>query len=142
MPLAWDESLATGSFDIDQQHRKLFAQVAALAHAMKEGKGRQEIHTMLDFLGKYVVQHFRAEEQLMEDLDCPAAAANKEAHAQFLAQFGRLRKRFEGDGAGPTLVLEIYEALSKWLLEHIKGVDLQLRGPIANAKRDVLSTAK
>jgi hypothetical protein len=52
MPLTWDQSLATGSSKIDQQHRKLFAHVSALADAMKQGKGRHEIDAMLDFPGR------------------------------------------------------------------------------------------
>jgi hemerythrin len=80
MSVSWNESLATGSATIDQQHRKLFAEIAALADAMKRGKGRHEIHTLLDFLGQYVVEHFREEEKLMEELNCPAAAVNKQAH--------------------------------------------------------------
>ena len=34
---------------------------------------------MFDFLARYVIQHFGEEECLMEDIDCPAAAVNKQA---------------------------------------------------------------
>jgi hemerythrin len=141
MPAAWDTSLATGSAAIDRQHQKLFAQVAALADAMKQGKGRHEIEGLLDFLGQYVVRHFQDEEHLMEELDCPAAAANKQAHAQFLSKYGELRKRFAGAGAGPSLVLEMHNMLSNWLVQHIKGVDIQLRSYVDNMKRDVVAAA-
>ena len=142
MPFAWDESLATGSATIDQQHRKLFAQVAMLADAMKQGKGRQEIETLLDFLGQYVVRHFAEEEKLMEATGCPAAAANKQAHAQLLVTYGDLKKRFDVAGGGLSLVLEMYDVLSKWLVSHIKGVDIQLHEHVGNAKQNLVSAAK
>ena len=141
MPFSWDKSLATGSSTIDQQHQRLFAQVAALGDAMKQGKGRQEINTILDFLGRYVVQHFDEEEKLMEETDCPAAAANKQAHTRLLSSYGELRKRFDGAGAGPALTLEIYEVLSKWLVGHIKGVDVQLRNYICQPNQGFVGAA-
>jgi hemerythrin len=141
MAFTWDESLATGSAGVDQQHRKLFAQMDSLTDAMKAGKGRQEINAILDFLGQYVVRHFREEEKLMEDIACPAAALNKQAHKQLLATYGDFRKRFDAAGAGPALVLEMHNALSKWLVTHIKGVDAQLRGCVGNAKRDPVGAA-
>jgi hemerythrin len=142
MPITWDQSLATGSAEIDRQHRSLFAQVAALADAMKQGKGRHEIAAMLDFLGKYVVQHFAEEEKLMDEVACPAAAANKQAHARLLSKYGDLRKRFDSAGGGPSLVLEMHEVLSKWLVDHIRGVDVQLRGRVGSSKQDLVGAAK
>jgi len=127
MTLAWDDTLATGSTVIDHQHRELIAQVASLGLAMKQGKGRDQINKLLDFLGQYVVRHFRDEERLMEEAACPAAAANKEAHQQFLAKYAELRKRLDSTGWSVTLVLEIYDMLSKWLVAHIKGIDARLR---------------
>ena len=142
MPLTWDQSFATGSAVIDRQHQTLFAKVSALADAMKQGKGRQEINASLDFLAKYVVQHFGEEERLMEEVDCQVAAANKAAHAQFLARYAELRRRLDAAGAGPSLVLEMYDLLSKWLVAHIKGVDVQLREYVGHAKREIAAAAK
>ncbi len=142
MPITWDESLATGSAVIDRQHRSLFAQVTALADAMKQGKGRHEIAAMLDFLGNYVVQHFGKEEKLMDEVNCPAAAANKQVHARLLSKYGELRTRFDSAGGGPSLVLEMHEVLSKWLIDHIRGIDVQLQGCVGNSKRDLVGAAK
>jgi hemerythrin len=128
MAITWDKSLATGSLIVDHQHQELFRQVNALSDAMKQGQGREVIGKLLDFLGQYVVRHFAEEERLMEQLDCPAAAANKQAHAQFLSTYSGLRNQFDETGAGPSLVLQIHNLLSKWLVEHIKGIDVQLRG--------------
>ncbi|MCR4412137.1 MAG: hemerythrin family protein [Thermoguttaceae bacterium] len=142
MRLVWNASLATGSAQIDQQHRKLFEQLAALEDAMKQGKGRQEIGAILDFLGDYVVQHFADEERLMDETRCPAAAANKQAHAQFLSTYAGLRSRFDSAGGGPALVLEIHDILSKWLVGHIGGIDVQLRGCTGKAAAGAACAAR
>ncbi len=134
MAVAWNESLATGILTVDQQHRDLFRQVALLGEAMKKGKGRDELGRILDFLASYVKTHFAEEERAMERFACPAAAANKQAHAQFLATFTDLRKRFDDSGASPAIVLGISDTLGKWLVNHIRGIDLKLRDCGTQAK--------
>ena len=108
---------------------------------MKRGKGRREIDALLDFWGNTWSNTFGEEEKLMEELDCPAAAVNKQAHAQFLLKYGGLRKRLDAAGTGPALVLEMYEMLSKWLVEHIQGVDIQLRGASARRNQNLVGAS-
>jgi hemerythrin len=140
MAITWDTSLATGSLTIDHQHQELFRKANALSDAMKQGKGRDVIGTLLDSLWQYVVRHFAEEERLMEKLHCPAAAANKQAHAQFLSTYNGLQIQF--DGAGPSLVPQIHDLLSKWLLQHISGIDVQLQECCGYAKRGLVGTTK
>ena len=127
MTITWDKSLATGSLTIDHQHQELFRKVNILTDAMKQGKGRDVIETLLDSLWQSVVRHFAEEERLMEKLHCPAAVANKQAHAQFLSKYNGLQIEFDGAEAGPSLALQIQNLFSKWLLQHISGIDVQLQ---------------
>lgn len=68
----------------------------------------------------------------MDDLGCPAAAENKRAHKEFLATFTKLHERFQEQGASPTLVLEISDTVTKWLIDHISKIDTQLNACVAN----------
>ena len=140
MQVSWSESLSTGSAAIDQQHRQLFAQVESLEKAMKQGKGRQQIVSILSFLERYVIQHFKEEESVMELQVCPAAAANKAAHRDFLARFGGLKERLENSGTSPSLAIEAYDFLCQWLVTHIKSIDTQLRNG-ATGERSCLAGA-
>ena len=88
---------------------------------------RDVLGKLLDFLGQYVVRHFAEEEKLMEEWDCPIASANMQAHAQFLSTFSGLKKQFDENGNGSVLVLQIHDLLSKWLIQHISRIDVQLR---------------
>jgi len=118
--------MTTGVPEVDSQHKELFRQLALLTDAMKNGQGRTKIEEILDFLGDYVLQHFAAEEKHMDEMACPAAAANKLAHGEFCATFKKFRQRFDEVGAQSSLVLEICDTLSKWLVEHIGKIDTQL----------------
>jgi hemerythrin len=128
MAVVWTEALSTGVIAVDNQHKELFRQINALSEAMAQGKGRDHIARLLDFLGQYVVRHFADEEKAMQECACPAAAANKQAHAQLLAKFAQMRQRLDSSGASATFVLELQDTLLQWLTQHIKGIDTQLRG--------------
>ena len=95
MVTTWNESMRCGVLEVDSQHKELFRQVDGLHRAMSQGEGRKEIGRLLEFLGRYVVQHFAAEERKMDELACPAAATNRQAHAEFLKVFKDLRNRFD-----------------------------------------------
>ncbi len=124
--VTWKPSLATGVSAVDAQHKELFRQCGLLSEAMSRGQGRQEVGKILDFLSQYVVKHFADEEREMERRACPVAEANKQAHARLLVTFKALKDRFDREGAGPTLVLEIQRTLSDWLVQHIERIDKQL----------------
>lgn len=140
MAITWDLTMATGVRSVDDQHKELFRQVAILGDAMSQGKGRDEIKKILDFVGAYVVKHFADEEKAMEEYDCPVASANKAAHNALLARFKDLRTRFDATGSGPSLVLETYETLSKWLVQHIKEIDTRLLESLQRPSRAVSSS--
>ena len=62
----------------------------------------------------------------MEEYRCPAAAANKEAHAEFIALFGSFYERWQGASMDPDLVQSTYAELGKWIANHIMSVDTAL----------------
>jgi hemerythrin len=126
MAFVWDASLATGVDEVDREHRELFRQIAGLDQAMRSGKGRNEIEQIVRFIGNYTANHFAHEESWMEKCGCPAAQANKLAHAQLIAKYKGYEKRLEAEGATSALALEIYNTLSSWLAEHIRKIDTQL----------------
>lgn len=126
MAISWDKSLSTGLSDIDAQHQDLIRQINSLSAAMAAGKGREELGRMLDYLGKYAIDHFAKEEAAMTRYRCPVAEANKQAHQQFVARFKELRAKFAAQGAQASMAIDIYSEMSNWLIKHIRGIDVQL----------------
>ena len=133
MAISWNSTMATGLNNIDSQHRELFRQVDLLIAAMSQGKGRQEVGRILDFLGQYVHDHFADEEQEMDRYQCPAAAANRAAHAQFITTFQAMR-RLATEGSNPAMVIQIQNTLTKWLTDHIRRIDTQLLQCVNNGE--------
>jgi hemerythrin len=143
MSTGWDKSMTTGVPQVDNEHEELFRQVANLNQAMREGKGRNEIGKILNFVGDYVVEHFAHEEKFMADYRCPVAEANKAAHNQLITKFKELQTRFASAGASSTLTLEIHDTLKNWLVTHIRQIDTQLLSCTKTGKNDsVMSMSK
>ena len=62
MAIEWNEKLATGNSNIDDQHKELFCRFDTLLAACNQRKGKDEVHNLLLFLGDYVKTHFSMEE--------------------------------------------------------------------------------
>jgi hemerythrin len=136
MAFGWDVSMTTGVPSVDNEHKELFKQVDSLTQAMREGKGRDEIGKILNFVGDYVVKHFANEEKAMEQYRCPVAEANKAAHKQCIAVFKDLQTRFSSAGANSSLTIEIHDTLKKWLVNHIRDIDTKLLSCAKPAKKE------
>ncbi|WP_242990313.1 bacteriohemerythrin [Acetobacterium bakii] len=58
MAITWTPDLSVGVEKIDLQHKMLFEKADQLFSAGKNGKSKDFIAQMLDFLGDYTKQHF------------------------------------------------------------------------------------
>lgn len=128
MALQWDpRTMSTGVEEIDLQHQELIRYLNEFFSLMKEGKAGPKLEEFMDFLGQYAAYHFRHEEACMHEHRCPAAAANKQAHASFIRLFRGYRARLESRGPTAGLVIEIQRQVSDWIRNHIVGTDTRLR---------------
>jgi len=123
MSIKWSSSLAVGVPAIDEQHRELFDRVDRLVEAMKSSNAR-EVARLMDFLGEYVVEHFRMEEGLMQTYGYPQFALHKAAHDRFVADYGEMRRKFEIKGAMSFVTIQVKTWLCDWLVAHVSGTDM------------------
>ena len=126
MLIQWQEGLAIGVPEVDQQHQEIISRVNQLLVAMAEGKGRQEVSGVIDFLGKYVVSHFAAEERVMAQANYPDYPAHRQKHAAFVADFGELKREYEAHGISSVLVIQVQRRVIDWLINHIGKEDKQI----------------
>lgn len=124
--ITWDDSMSTGLPEIDSQHKMIIEKFNELSTAIEERRGRSAAGPILDFLQFYAVWHFGREEKCMEQYQCPAAAANKRGHAEFLEKFGQLYEQYQEVGIDSQLVQTTYGELADWINHHIRQVDAQL----------------
>jgi hemerythrin len=125
MSAKWTPALAVGVPAIDQQHQELFDHVGKLIEAMRTADAA-EVGRLMDFLGSYVVEHFRMEEGLMQRHGYPDYALHKAAHQRFIQDYGELRKKFETKGAMSFVTIQVKTWLVDWLVAHVQGTDMAL----------------
>ena len=125
--IPWTSALETGHSQIDDDHKKLIASLNELDTALKKGAGKDQVVQLTAFLNGYAREHFAREEAHMTRVQCPAAAANKQAHRDFVAKLDGWLGKLQ-TGASLSLVLEVHRETSRWIQAHIVGVDCKLRG--------------
>ena len=126
--ITWDDAMSTGVPEIDVQHKEIIEKHNEFAEALANYSfARQEAGDMLDFLQFYATWHFQREEQCFAKYQCPAAAANKQAHADFIRQFGHFYEQWHTEGMDLDLIKETFAELGAWIENHILRTDTQLR---------------
>ena len=127
MALEWIDSLASGSGEIDGQHKELFSRVNRLLTAFEKGTvGREEVSKIVQFLTEYVVFHFGTEEKFMEKYRYSNTVQHKAQHQMFVNSFLKLKERMLMEGINPGLGRDMKELVVDWLLNHIKYSDRAL----------------
>src|SRR4030042_3655784 len=95
--LNWHAGMTTGIPELDYHHREILNRFNDFYACMSLGESerRAEAGRILDFLQFYAQWHFQREEAYMDKYQCPAAAENRRAHAEFLARFGGLYEEWQ-----------------------------------------------
>ncbi len=119
--LQWDQSLAVNIGDIDEQHQKLVQMICDLHEAMRTGKGKGQVESILRELEEYAVEHFGFEEKLMEKYKYPGYLNHRKEHEKFVDQVIAFGNDFRANRA--ALTTEVMNFLKNWLVGHIKGTD-------------------
>ena len=126
MILEWTPYLAVGVSVIDDQHIELFNRFNRLYDALEQGKGKEEMSSVVKFLEDYVVTHFGMEEDVMNRYSYAAASAHKAQHASFVKDFTSFKKQLATTGFSRPLVTDLLTRLSDWLMDHVGRSDQQL----------------
>ncbi|MBV7275467.1 hemerythrin family protein [Clostridiaceae bacterium UIB06] len=126
MILKWDDQLATGVSDIDNQHKELFNRMNNLLITMREGNGKNEAIKTLNFLEEYVIKHFNEEEELQRKNNYPKYTVQHSEHEQFKNELQELRNVFETTGVSAIFVINMQQKMSKWWRNHIRELDKDL----------------
>lgn len=124
--MQWNDTLASGSPEIDGQHKELFTRVNGLLSAFERGSQRDEISRIVQYLTDYVVFHFGTEEKHMDRYSYSSATAHKAQHEQFVRTFLKLKERMLLEGINQRLSDDTKQLVVDWLINHIKYSDRAL----------------
>ena len=117
------KDMEVGVPKIDSQHKELVDRINAVTAMGTKSATDEETKKTLNFLGEYVVKHFRDEEELHKQSNYPKMAEHKEQHKQFLKAFDDLKNEFLKSGSSAKLTLEINNSAITWVVRHIKSSD-------------------
>jgi hemerythrin-like metal-binding protein len=119
--LQWSDSLDLKIAAIDSQHKKLVDILNSLFDAMKQGKGKNILETILDEMAAYSVEHFTYEEKILSDNGYPGFSQHKIQHDDFVKRVNQFKQDFI---SGKMLVsIEVLNFLRDWLVSHIADSD-------------------
>lgn len=123
--IQWTDKYSVGIKQIDEQHKSLISSVNLLHEAMRQGKGKDVIEDILDFLTNYTIEHFTTEEVLMTNFKYPNLPNHKKEHDDLVKKV----KDFIGKIKEGKIVVssEILQFLSDWLNHHILKVDMNYK---------------
>lgn len=126
MAILWPPDLSTHVAEIGDRHKELIQRVDSLLAAIDEGKGREEIAGLAQFLGDSMVFHFGNEERYMKQYGYQSATQHLAQHARFVRTFGRLKERLLLQGFDARLAEETRQLVVDWQINHIKYSDRAL----------------
>lgn len=134
----WDSRLETGIELIDEQHLELFSRIDKLEIALYSGMGSAELTYLIQYLMEYVVEHFAAEEKILDGINYPDLAKHIKQHQEFRQVVNEIISSCRDKGADRFLAIEVDKMMRSWWENHILKLDMDYVTYVRNRKPDKL----
>lgn len=134
MAIQWTPDLSVGIGKIDEQHKTWFEKANDLFEAGKNGKGKEVVAQLLDFIDDYTKFHFADEESYMLSIHYPEYDTQKRLHTAFIGELAKIKKDFEQSGGNLIVILNANQMVLDWLINHITREDKKI-GLYAKAQK-------
>ena len=121
----WNPSFSVGVKLLDEQHKRI-VDMSNLLISDREATVRSEtISELLDRLTKYATEHFRAEEQLLEEYGYPDLVRQKAEHKAYRIKIVALcQATVSHEDSVPA---ELLKFMRDWWINHILETDMKYR---------------
>lgn len=133
---SWTDELSVGDERIDAQHRSIFELAGAVEADLAEGRS-EDLKRILAFLRRYVMQHFAAEEALLERAGYLQRERHLELHRELSGQVVEAEARFQkGEPSSGENVAEVLVRI----VDHIRVEDALYRsclGALSQPKQPI-----
>jgi hemerythrin len=128
--MLWKDNYELGVPQIDAQHKELFGRVESFLQALRSGDCWDEkvpkINETLEFMKKYVVEHFRDEEEYQKSIGYPGYEAHKQIHTGMVDYVLEFSKQYEQSNNSEQLVQQFGGRLLSWLINHVAAEDQRI----------------
>ena len=121
MYITWVDGFSVNVKEIDEQHKILITRINELHEAMKVGKGKENLETLLENLIAYAQEHFSKEEAYMVLYDYSEYLQHKGEHKKFVKKILKFQSDYKENKM--ALTVNLMKFLNEWLVEHILKVD-------------------
>jgi len=126
MKIEWSQDFSVGVEEIDRQHKELFERINNLDSAMKQGKAKEEVVRLIEFLDEYATMHFGTEEKYMTDYGYAGYPLHKSKHSRFIEELSYIRSKLDAEGVTAEVIMLSNNLLIKWFSNHIRTIDMML----------------
>lgn len=125
MPLHfnWTQELSVDDPVLDGQHQLLLEQVNRLLDALAGEIDLTALHETVDFLDRYIAEHFTSEEAYMRRHAYPELSIHQEMHQRFTLRYEQLKERLFKTGPSEELLISLENDLARWWVDHIGNAD-------------------
>ncbi|SHJ39073.1 bacteriohemerythrin [Lutispora thermophila] len=125
--MLWKDKYELGVPVIDAQHKELFKRVESFLQILRSGDSWDEkvpkINETLEFMKKYVVEHFRDEEEYQRNINYPRYEAHKQIHDSMVNYVQDVSKQYEQSNNNEYLMQQFGGKLLAWLINHVAAED-------------------
>ncbi len=126
--LKWNESLSVENIVIDNQHKGLFDLTNNLILEYKDDINSPLIGETLSSLLRYAKKHFKDEERLLREVKYPKLEEHEKMHIDFIFKIAMFCKDVLNGKS--SVVNEMIEYLTDWLINHTSSADLDFKNYI------------
>ena len=121
--IKWEDNLSVGYVVIDGHHKKLISLTEELHSVLSipDSLYRLKIGKILKKLSDYTIYHFHEEEKIMKRYNYPCFEEHSKIHTSFVKKLNDALPQIAT--GNKQVAIDMYNFLTKWLIEHIAGLD-------------------
>jgi len=128
--MLWKDNYELGVPHIDAQHKELFKRVESFLQVLRSKDKWEDkipkINETLEFMKRYVVEHFRDEEEYQLSIDYPGYKFHKQLHDDMVNYVTEVSKRYKQSNNDEQLMQEFGGRLLAWLINHVAAEDQRI----------------
>jgi len=122
----WTDALLTGVPMVDGQHQEYFRRVNAALVAADSPQREKDFRQALAFVQSYAMEHFDAEQGVMQFNGYPGYDGHLAQHQVFASRLDALTEALATEGFAPELGRRLNALLVDWFVRHIRTEDQRL----------------
>jgi len=128
--MLWKDQYELGVPTIDAQHKELFKRVEAFLVVLRSKDHWEDkmprLNETLEFMKRYVVEHFHDEEEYQLSIDYPGYEAHKAIHDGMVDYVQEVSRQYELSHGDEKLMQQFGGRLLAWLINHVAAEDQRI----------------